>query len=277
MAEIIENVPEKKDSGRSMWSGSVSIGLINVPMKLMPMYKTEQGFKMLRKGDNTPIKSQDICDGVPIADSDIVKGYKQDDGTFVIFAPEEVDGLKSKSDKLFKIDGFVDSKSIDPCLYDKSYVMVPDKQSHAYFLLQSALELSGKAAVGKIVLRTKDAPAIVRSYDGGIVLTTMRYPEDMIKPSSMKVLQKRDKIGEEELGLAISLLNGLTKDIDITKYKNEYRERLKQVIDLKKQGVAIESIVPQEAAATEADALLEALKKSIEMAKVEQPMIMITR
>lgn len=150
------NVPR-----RPIWTGSLTIGLVNVPVKLYPMiYDRGISFRFLHKPDGQPLKYQKVCtkDEKVIPWEEVAKGYEVAKNEYVLFDKEELEAVKPESDKRIRLDKFVDYFAVDPTYFDRSYVLMPDKSNDAYSLLLAALEKKGKAGAGRITLRTKEYP-----------------------------------------------------------------------------------------------------------------------
>ena len=172
---------------RPIWSGSLTIGLINVPVKLYPMiYDRGIAFHFLHKTDGQPLKYERVCtkDGKIVPWDEVVKGYEIAKKEYVVFDKKELDAAKPESDRRIRVDKFVDYFSIDPIYFSTSYILTPDKSNDAYNLLLVALEKKGKACSGRITLRTKEYPVVVHAYKDSLVLTTMRYAYDVADPRS---------------------------------------------------------------------------------------------
>ncbi len=253
-------------SRRSMWSGSISIGLINVPVKLYAMiFDRGVTFHFLHKTDNAPLHYQKICtkDNQVVPWPEVVKGYEVSKDEYVVFDPAELDAVKPESDKRIRISKFVDYFSVDPVYFSSSYVLLPDKSKDAYSLLLTALESMGKAAAGRITMRTKEYPALVHAYKGALVLTTMRYSYDVSDPQDFEQLHKLKPPEKAELGLAKKIITDLSGDFDITEYRDTYRERVEELIQKKLQGetVTVERAPPKEEVKSLMSALQETLKQ----------------
>jgi len=252
---------------RPIWTGSLTIGLINVPVKLYAMiYDRGINFHFLHKTDNHPLKYQKICtkDGQIVPWNEVVKGYEVNKNQYVVFGKEELEAVKPESDKRVRVDKFVDYLSLDPIYLNKSYVLMPDKSYDAYSLLLTAFQKMGKAAVGRITLRTKEYPVLVHAYKNALVLTTLRYSYDVVDPSSFEELQKIKTPEKKELELAKKIIADLSGEFDIAEYKDAYQEKVEELIKKKLKG---ETIVVEKLPKEEAKALMEALRETIKQLK----------
>src|SRR4030066_2495646 len=178
---------------RTIWTGNLTIGLINVPVKLYPMiYDREIAFHFLHKTDGQPLKYERVCtkDGKIVPWDEVVKGYEVAKKEYITFDKKELDAMKPESDKRIRIDKFIDYFSIDPIYFQTSYILMPDKSNDAYSLLLTALQKKGKACVGRITLRTKEYPEIVHAYKGSLEWTTLRDAYDIADPQVFEELKK---------------------------------------------------------------------------------------
>jgi DNA end-binding protein Ku len=255
--------PKRAPSQRPIWTGSINIGLINVPIKLYPMiYDRGVTFHFLHKPDNAPLSYQKVCtkDGKVVPWAEVVKGYEVGKNQFVVFGKEELDAVKPESDKRIRIDKFIDYLGVDPVYFYSSYALMPDKSSDAYGLLLQALETMGKAGVGRITLRTKEYPVLVHAYKGSLVLTTMRYGYDVVDPSGFEELKELKSPQKNELYLAKKIIGDLSGEFDIAEYKDTYREKVEDLIKKKLKG---ETITIEKPPKEEVKGLMAALQETL--------------
>ena len=248
---------------RPIWSGSISIGLINVPVKLYAMiYDRGVTFHFLHKTDNAPLKYEKVCtkDGKLVPWEEVVKGYEFSKNQYVIFDKEELDAAKPESDRRIRIDKFVDFFSVDPVYFYSTYALLPDKSADAYALLLQSLEKLGKAGAGRITLRTKEYPALVHAYKGAIVLTTLRYSYDVVDPSRFEELNELKEPQKTEVELARKIINDLSGEFDITEYKDNYRLKVDELLKKKLKG---ETIVVEKPPKEEVKGLMAALQETL--------------
>ena len=253
---------------RSIWSGRISIGLVNVPVKLYTMIRDNSiSFRFLHKADGAPLKYQKVCtlDNKIVAWEDIVKGYEVSKNEFVVFSKEELEAMKPESDERIRVDKFVNLISIDPLYFDKSYILAPNKSKDAYSLMLSAFQKMGMAGVGKFTMKNKEHPVLIHEYKGALILTTLRYANEIVYPLDIEGLKELPKATKEELQLATKIVENLSGDFDITDYRDGFREKVEQLIDKKMKG---ETIVPQKPQKEEAKELMVALKETL--SKLEQ-------
>jgi DNA end-binding protein Ku len=219
-------------------------------------------FKLLHKENGHPLKYKRICskDEKEVSWSEIVKGYEVGKNEFVVFEKDELEAIKPESDKKIHIDKFIDFLSVDPVYFDKSYILAPDKNEEAYSLLLTALQRLGKAGVGKITLRTKEYPALVYEYKGALILTTLRYPYEVVDPRGIEELKELKEPNPEEVDLAIKIIENLSGEFDITGYKDSFKEKIEELIEKKMKG---EKVVVEKPKKEEVKELMVALKETI--------------
>lgn len=252
------NVPR-----RPIWTGSLTIGLVNVPVKLYPMiYDRGISFRFLHKPDGQPLKYQKVCtkDEKVIPWEEVAKGYEVAKNEYVLFDKEELEAVKPESDKRIRLDKFVDYFAVDPTYFDRSYVLMPDKSNDAYSLLLAALEKKGKAGAGRITLRTKEYPALVHAYKGSLVLTTLKYAYDVVDPQGFEELKNLKEPEKAELDLAIKIITDLSGEFDITEYKDRYRQKVEELVKKKLKG---ETVIVEKPVEEEVKGLMIALRETL--------------
>ena len=250
-----------------MWAGSISIGLINVPVKLYPMiYDRGIKFHFLHKTDSHPLRYEKICtkDGQVVPWSEVVKGYAVAKNQYVVFEKEEFDAVKPESDRRIRIDKFVDYFSVDPVYFYSSYILMPDKSSDAYSLLFTVLKTMGKAGVGRITLRTKEYPALIHAYKGALVLTTMRYAYDVVDPHGFEELREFKASENNQVEIAKKIIADLSGEFDITEYKDTYQQKVEELIQKKLKGITVVVEKPPKEEVKELMAALQETLKQLE-------------
>jgi len=250
---------------RALWKGSISFGLVNIPVKI---YSTAESrgvkFRQLCSKCNTPIKIKKYCPTHGELDnSEIVFGYEIEKGKFVIVDEEEMKRYIPKKTDEIKIVEFVDRDSIDEILKDKVYYVIPESGGvDAYFLLQYVLDITNKAAIGKFVMRNKEYVGAIIPYKNALILETLHYKDDVRDLDAFEILKNPPELGDEEIELAKVLINKLYRDFKIDKFKDEYTEKLIEAIKAKARGELME--VKIEEKKTEKKNLIELLKASVE-------------
>ncbi|MCL4430504.1 MAG: Ku protein [Chloroflexi bacterium] len=263
----IEQPPTEKASAaapsRSIWSGSITIGLVNVPVKLYSMvYDKGIAFHFLHKTDGQPLKYVKMCtkDDQIVPWNEVVRGYEVAKNQYITFEKSELDAVRPESDKRIRISKFVDYFSVDPIYFDRTYVLLPDKSKDAYSLLLKALEKTNKAGAARITLRTKEYPALLHTYKGALVLTTLRYAYDVVDPRDFEKLGKLSEPQKSELDLAVKIVKDLSGDFDITEFEDTYMQRVQKLVEQKMKGEKITVEKPPEA---EAKGLMVALRETL--------------
>jgi DNA end-binding protein Ku len=249
--------------GRPFWSGSITIGLVNVPVRLHTMVRDRSfAFRLLHRSDGQPLKYDRVCsrDGLVVPWKDTVKGYEIRKGEFLVFEPDELKAVMPESDRKIRIDRFVYYLSLDPVYFESSYILVPDRSEEAYGLLVTALQELGRAAAGTITLRTKEYPVVVHVYDGALVLTTLRHADEVTLPRAFAILPALPVPKEAELALAKKIVTDLSGDFSIQDYPDHYREAVLALIDRKLAG---DKIVYEEPHPEEAKELMQALRETV--------------
>ena len=264
----MENIETKaKPPKRAIWSGSISIGLVNVPVKLYPMiYDKSFSFRMLHKSDGYPLRYTKVCsrEGEEVEKNDIIKGYEVKRGEFVMITDDELKTLAPETDKRIRLDKFVPFLSIDPIYLEKSYILTPNKSPEAYNLLLMTLRNLGMAGVGKFTLRSKEAPILLHEYKGALLLTTLRYSYEVVDPQDMEEINNLKEPSEKELELAIRIIENLSGELDITEYRDTYSERVKELIEMKSKGEVIFIEEPKKEEVKDLMAALQMTLKELE-------------
>jgi DNA end-binding protein Ku len=260
---------------RAIWSGSISFGLLNVPVKLYSATSRKQvSFRELRESDGSRIRHKRVAesDGEEVAYDDIVKGYEIAADQYVIMTREELEELDPKRTRAIEIIDFVDLDEIDPIYFTQPYYLGPDKGAErAYRLLTQAMGEERKVAIARFVLRNREHLAAIRPMEGVLTLTTMRFADEVVTPDELE-----DVLGEEvekpkkrELDMAKQLVGSLTSKFDPSQYHDEYREELLALIERKAKGEELVEAVSEEPTPTKAPDLMAALEESLAAVKGE--------
>lgn len=224
---------------RAIWSGSISFGLVNIPVKLFSGSESNTlDLDMLRKSDLCPIKYLRVCktDNKEVPYDEIVKGYEYFDGEYIVLTDKDFENAATEKTHLIDILDFVDEKEIDTRYFKKPYYLEPDKTGpKAYALLREALKRSGKVGIASYVLRNRGSLGVVKPLEDLLVLNDIRFKDEVRNPSELK-LPKSENLREQEVELALSLIDQLTTKFDPAKYKDAYLDDLKKVIEQKAQG-----------------------------------------
>lgn len=258
---------------RPIWSGTISFGLINIPVKLYSAID-EKGpdFDLLHKKDLSPIRYARICrsDGKEIPWEEIVKGYEYEEGDYVVLADEDFKKADLKKTKSIEVSEFVGEESIDSSYFEKPYYLEPDKSAaKAYALLREALKKSGKVGVAKFVLRARERLGIIKPHEEMLVLNQMRFANELRSEKELD-LPKANLISQKDIDLALLFINQLTTSFDPGKYKDEYRHELEEVIEEKIKGKKPKARGKAPEPSDVKD-LMSLLKKSLEREKERVP------
>jgi DNA end-binding protein Ku len=256
---------------RAIWSGSVSFGLVNVPVKLLTATSPKDvRFNQLHDADHGRINQKRVCsvDGEEVDYAHIVKGYDLGGGRYVVIEPEELRSIDPEASRTIDIEEFVDLEDIDPIFFEHSYYLVPDERAaKPYALLVEAMANTSKVAVGRFVLRTKQYLATMRAKDGVLVLSTMLYADEVVDMATLDVPSADStKPTERELAMAEQLVASLSTEFDPAKYKDTYREKVIELVNRKAEGEIIAAPEEPVAAAPVVD-LMAALEASLAAAK----------
>jgi len=263
---------------RSIWTGSLSFGLVNVPVRLVTAQRDlDLHFRQLHEKDKVPVETQRWCseEDKEVPFEAVTRSYELDSGKQVIVTDEDLEAVEPRKTRTIDIEEFVDLADVDPIYYDHPYWLVPagddEGATRAYRLLLGVMEQTEHAALGRFVMRAKEQLAIVRARDGALSLTTMRF-HDEVRPTKdvPNASGKSTKPAKKELDAAVALIEALGADWDPDRYEDKYRKRLQKVVDQKKKGKTIDvddeggeapSAVPDLMAALE-QSLADAKKKS---------------
>jgi len=226
----------------AIWTGSISFGLVTVPVRLVSATRSQDvRFHQLEAETGARIRYRRVSEktGDEVPNDQIVKGYELESGNYVVIENEELAALKPKASRQIEIEDFVDLSEIDPVYFEQPYYLVPDKDAaKAYRLLAQVMEDEGKVAVGRFVLRSKEALVAIRPVDGMLCLETMRYADEVLSPDREQI-DSEAQPSERELDMARQLVSTLAGEFDPEKYRDEYREDVLALIDKKAAGEEI--------------------------------------
>jgi DNA end-binding protein Ku len=263
---------------RAIWSGSISFGLLNVPVKLYSaVSKQTVRFRELREGDGSRVKHKRVAetDGKEVPYEKIVKGYEYAPDQYVVLGRDELSELEPQRTRAIEIQDFVDLDDIDPIYFEQPYYLGPDKgAARAYALLVQAMKDARKVAIARFVLRNKEHLAAIRPMDDVLTLTTMRFSDEVTSPSDLdgEVFdeEKPKKPEKRELEMAKQLIESLTSDFEPNSYRDEYREELLDLLERKAAGKEVVSAPTEERKPTKAPDLMAALEESLAAVKGEE-------
>jgi len=257
---------------RAIWKGAVSFGLVYVPVKLYAATESRDiKFNYLHEKCKTPIEYRRWCPSceteVPM--EEIVRGYEYEKGRYVVIQDDDFEKAGPRSGRNIEILDFVNLTDIDPIYYDKAYYLAPgDGGAKVYELLRRAMFDAGRVAVSRVVIRSRQALAAIRAGAGSLVMSTMHYPAEIREADSLPEMNYRVVLHDNEVKMAVNLIDSLAADFRPEKYNDTYREHLMETIQARIAGEAVE-VPPQPDTGRVVD-LMEALKASIELAKEER-------
>jgi DNA end-binding protein Ku len=251
---------------RAIWTGAISFGLVNVPVKLYSATSPKSvRFHQLSSKTGARIKQKrvDSTTGEEVPYEEIVKGYEITPDRYVLVTPEELEQLDPKATKTIDVEDFVDLEEIDPIYYDHSYYLAPTAGgAKAYRLLLDAMRESGKVGICKVVLRSKQQLAALRPTGEVLTLSTMLFGDEVLAPDRLDELDAvaDSEASDRELAMANQLIESLSTEFDPSKYHDEYRERVLELIERKASGeeIAVQPEAEEPAAAPDLMAALEA-------------------
>ena len=257
---------------RAMWSGAISFGLVNVPIKMFTAARSQDvRFNQLHETDMSRIKLKKFCaaEDVEVEGDEIVRGYAVGGDQYVIVTDEEMEALAPRVTSGIEIEEFVNLTDIDPVFFENSYYLVPEKNGiKAYALLFNAMEQANKIALGRVVLRQKQYLVAIRPAGRALSMSTLYYPDEVVDQEELDGLPSGDvEATERELLMAQQLIEALSNEFDPGKYHDEYREELLALIDRKAEGAEIVELPERPAAAANVTDLMAALEASIAAAK----------
>ena len=254
---------------RAIWKGSISFGLVNIPIALYPATRREElKFRLLRKSDLSPVNYKRVAekDGREVSWDQIVKGYEYEKGKYVVLKDEDFQRVDLEATQTVDIKDFVDQEEIDPMFFYKPYYLEPQKGGDkAYALLRDSLKDTNKVGVAKVVIKTRQYLAGVRPEDGVLVLELMHFADELADAEKLHLPRKME-VGKREMNMAKSLIDSMTSKWEPEKYKDDYREALMEVIEEKVEagGKEIEEKPRKAPTPTKVIDLVSVLQKSLE-------------
>lgn len=255
----------------TVWKGAISFGLVHVPVKMHAATEDKDiHFRQLHKACGMPINYEKKCShcSTDINSEDIVKGFEYEKDKFVIVKEEELEAIQPESARIIKILDFVDLSDIDPIYFEKPYYLSPDLSgAGAYSLLVEAIKQTGKIGIAKISIRSKSNLAAIRVVDQCLCLETMHFPDEIRAINQVPNLPQQVNVNEKELEMAKTLVEQLSETFDASKYTDEYRIALTELIEQKIAGESIDIVNAPAATKSNVIDLMAALQASIEATK----------
>jgi DNA end-binding protein Ku len=254
---------------RAIWKGSISFGLVNIPIGLYPATRKEDlKFRLLRKTDLSPVNYKRVAekDGKEVPWDQIVKGYEYEKGKYIVLKEEDFQRVDLEATQTVDIKDFVDLDEIDPMYFYKPYYLEPQKGGDkAYALLRDSLEQKKKVGIAKVVIKTREYLAGVKPEDGALVLELMHFADELADTSTLHI-PKKIEVGKRELHMATALIDSMSSKWQPEKYKDDYREALMEVIEEKVEagGKEIEEKPKKAPRPTKVIDLVKVLQQSLE-------------
>ena len=250
----------------TMWKGSISFGLVNIPIKMFASTEDRDiHFKYIHKKCKTPVKNERVCPtcNEKIRPEDIVRGYEYEPGHFVIINDEDIEAVRPPSSKTIEILDFVNLKEIDPIYFEKSYYLSPQENGgfKAYNLLRQAMNDTGRIAIARITIRDKQSLAVLRVLNNILVLETIFFPDEVRSVKQVPGIPENTGADEKELQMAKQLIESLTAEFEPEKYRDDYREALLTMIHNKIEGK--ETVAAPDAPQSNVIDLMAALQASL--------------
>jgi DNA end-binding protein Ku len=252
---------------RAIWSGSISFGLVNVPVKVYSAVKQQDlHFNQFEDKTNARIRYKKVSEktGREVAPEKIVKGYELSKGHYVMIDPEELEEFEPRATRIIDIEDFVALDEIDPIYFEHTYYLAPDGgegAERAYALLLAAMEEKGKVGIGRVVMRTKQYLAALRPFGGGLAMSTMLFYDEIVPVTEIEGLPVSKKgVSAKEIKMAGQIIDSLNTEWDPKRYADTYRERVLDFIEKKAKGeeVVVEEAAPEEPKVVDLMAALEA-------------------
>lgn len=255
---------------RTLWKGAVSFGLVNIPIKMyVATERKDIKFNYLHKECMTPVQYRKFCPNCnqELSGEDIVRGYEYQKGSYVVMNEEDLEQIPLENTKTIDILDFVDLAQVDPIYFDKTYYLEPSQGGEkAYTLLIEAMSHTGKVAIAKVLIRSKQSLAALRVKEQVLIMETIFYPDEIRSPAGLSLGVDKVKLHDNEIKMAVSLIENLSTDFEPAKYQNDYRQALWEMIEAKIVGQEVVAAAPAVERGNVVD-LMEALKASVKLAE----------
>jgi DNA end-binding protein Ku len=251
---------------RALWKGSITFGLVSIPVELHTAVRDHRPkFRMLHARDKSPVRYERVCqrEGKPVAWDDLVKGFEYEKGRFVVLTREDLKTAALRKDRAIDILDFVKGDEIDDRYFETPYYLTPQRGAqHAYAVLRDALTKSGRVGIAKIIIREAQHLAAIEVIDGALVLTMLRYADELVDVSQL-AFPEDENVRKAELDMATMLIENLAAEWDPSRYSDEYRENLMKLIKARIKGQTAR--LPAAAAPPEGKVvdLMERLRQSL--------------
>jgi DNA end-binding protein Ku len=253
-----------------LWKGAISFGLVNIPVSMYVATENKDiKFNYLHKECMSPIKYQKFCPRCEkeVSSDEIVRGYEYQKGNYVVINQEDFERIPEENTKTVDILDFVNLSQVDPIYFDKTYYLEPAPGGEkAYALIVTAMQKTGKIAIAKVFIRSKQSLAAIRVKENVLVMETIFFPDEIRSPASLSQGLDPGKLNENETKMAVSLIENLSADFDPARYQDTYRQALWEIIEARIAGQEIVTPVPTAEKGKVVD-LMEALKASVKLAE----------
>src|SRR5438552_8838478 len=251
---------------RAIWQGNISFALVSIPISLFSATRrNELSFHYLHKKDMSPVSYKRFCDGedVEVPWEEITRGYEYEKGQYIEITDEDLDKADVELTKTIQIQEFVQEEEIDPVFFDKPYHLEPQKGGErAYALMRDALAQSKKVGIAKVVLKSREHLAAVKSVGLMLTLQTMRFAHEIVDAGSLN-LPKKAEISKKEMDLANTLIDSMSDKFDPGKYKDDYYDKVLEIIQMKVAGVSPQVPTPKGPGPAKVIDLMEIRKQSL--------------
>jgi len=268
IADIVD--PERGYAMKTLWKGAVSFGLVNIPVAMYVATENKDiKFNYLHKECMSPINYQKFCTkcGREISSDELVRGYEYQKGSYVVVNEEDFARIPLNNTKTIDILDFVELAQVDPIYFDKSYYLEPAPGGEkAYTLIVEAMQKTGKIAIARVIIRSKQTLAALRVKEGYLLMETIFYPDEIRSPASLNQGLDTSKLHENEIKMAVSLIENLSVSFEPGRYEDEYRKALWEMIEAKVAGQEIFAPAAPENRGNVLD-LMDALRASVKLAE----------
>jgi DNA end-binding protein Ku len=255
---------------RALWTGTLSFGLVSIPVEVhLAVRENRPRFRLLHAKDQSPISFERVCqkEGKAVAWGDLVKGYEYEKGRFVVLTKDDLKSAALEKTRRIDILDFVTAESIDDRFFDKPYYLTPGKGGDsAYALLREAIRESGRIGIAKFILRDVQHLAAVEVIDEAVVLSTLRFADELVDVRSLK-FPKRAEIRKKELDMATMLVENLAEEWAPERYQDDYRENLMRLIKARMKGKKVALVSDERERPANVVDLMERLRESLEAGK----------
>lgn len=242
--------------GRAVWSGAISFGLVHVPVKATVATRDHSiRFKQLHEADGEPIRYARMCpEHGEVPYEEVVKGHPVGGGQYVVVTPQELAGLAPEKSAAIEVEAFTNLAAIDPIYFEKAYHLAPDGSGRPYRLLAEAMQHTGKVAIGRFVMRSKEHLVVLRPYQQGLLMELLHFADEVVEPEAFEAKQPTEK----ERTMATTLVERLSAPFDAEAYEDDFQTRLQAFIEGKAQGRTAQPTVETPTTIDDLETALEA-------------------